>query len=97
MEVPRLGVKLEIQLPVCATEMTDLRCICDLGHSAQQFKILNPVSEAKDLPTSSWILVRFLNHLVIMELWFPIFYFAGHLLILLHYSSLLFIAFSSAN
>ena len=44
MEVPRLGVKSELQLPAytTATEIQDLRCICDLHHSSQQCQILNP-------------------------------------------------------
>ena len=44
MEVPRLEVKLEIQLPACttATATPDPSCICDV-HC-----ILNPLSEARD-------------------------------------------------
>ena len=50
MEVPRLGVELELQLPACATASTtpDLSCIYDLCLSLQQQQILNPLSEAKD-------------------------------------------------
>ena len=38
MKVPRLGVKLELQLPAYATgtAMPDLSCTCDLQHSSQQ-------------------------------------------------------------
>ena len=38
MEVPRLGVELELQLSAytTATAMRDLSCICDLSHSLQQ-------------------------------------------------------------
>ena len=63
MEVPRLGVESELQLPayIIATATQDPSCICDLYHSSQQRQILNPLSKAKDEPASSWILVRFIN------------------------------------
>ena len=50
MEVPRLGVKLELLLPACATATAtpDLSHICNLHHSSQQRRILNPLSEARD-------------------------------------------------
>ena len=50
MEVPRLGVKLELQLLAYATVMAtpDLSHICKLHHSSGQRWILNPVSEARD-------------------------------------------------
>ena len=43
MEVPRLGVKFELQLPAytTATATPDVSHICDLHHSSQQFQILN--------------------------------------------------------
>ena len=49
VEVPRLGVKLELQLPACATAIAtrDLSQVCDLHHSSQQCRILNPLSEAR--------------------------------------------------
>ena len=62
MEVPRLGVKLELQLQAytTATAMQDLSCVFDLHHSSRQRQILNPLSEAKDqtrnLMIPSWIL-----------------------------------------
>ena len=48
MEVPRLGAELELQLQAytTATAMPYLSCILDLGHSLQQHRILNPLSEA---------------------------------------------------
>ena len=61
MEIPRLGVELELQLPAytTATAMPDLSCICELHHSSQQCQILNPLSEARDqthnLMVPSWI------------------------------------------
>jgi len=50
MEVPRLGVKLELQLPAyfTGTAMPDLSHIYNLHHSLQQRQILNPLSEARD-------------------------------------------------
>ena len=50
MDVPRLEVKSELQLPACstATATPDLSRICDLHHSSWQHHILNPLSEAKD-------------------------------------------------
>ena len=50
MEVLRLGVKAELQLPTytTATAMPDLSCICNLYHGSQQHRILNPLSEARD-------------------------------------------------
>jgi len=52
MEVPRLGIKLELQLPAYTTAtaaMLDWRSrFCDLHHSSWQCGILNPLSEARD-------------------------------------------------
>ena len=50
MEVPRLGVELELQLPAytTATATPDLSRICDLHLSSQQRRILNPLSEGRD-------------------------------------------------
>ena len=50
MEIPRLGVKLELQLQAyaTATASSDWSRICDLHHSSQQHQIVNPLSEARD-------------------------------------------------
>ena len=50
MEVPRLVVELELQLPAytTATAMPDPSRVCDLHHSSRQRRILNPLSEARD-------------------------------------------------
>ena len=50
MEVPRLGVESELQLPACATAtaMPDLIRVCDLHHSSRQYPILKLLSEAVD-------------------------------------------------
>ena len=66
MEVPRLGVKSELQLLAYATPTAtqDPRCICDLHHSSWQCQILNPLREARDrthiLVDSGW--VKLLSH-----------------------------------
>ena len=48
MEVPRLGVELELQLLACvtATITLDLSHVCDLHRSSWQCWILNPLSKA---------------------------------------------------
>ena len=48
MEVPRVGVELELQLPALATATArrDLSHVCDLHHSSQQRRILNSLSRA---------------------------------------------------
>ena len=50
MEVPRLGVGSELQLPVyaTATAMPDPSIICDLHHGFRQCQNLNLPSKAKD-------------------------------------------------
>ena len=50
MEIPRLGVQLELQLQAysAATATQDLSHVCDLHHSLWQCQILNPLSEARD-------------------------------------------------
>ena len=64
MVVPRLGVKLELQLQAytTATATGDQSHICDLHHSLQQHWIINPMSKARDqtcIPTET---VRFITH-----------------------------------
>ena len=56
MEVPRLGVQSELQLPAYTTApaMPDPRGVCDLDHSSWQPRILNPLSEAR---TRTWVLM----------------------------------------
>ena len=50
MEVPRLGVQSQLQLPAytTATATSDPSCVCGLHHSLWQHWILNPLSEARD-------------------------------------------------
>ena len=48
--VPKLRVKLELQLPAytTATAMPELSHICNLHHSSWQHWVLNPVRKARD-------------------------------------------------
>ena len=61
MEVPRLGVESELQLPACtiATATRDLGHVCNLQHSSRQCQILNPLSKARAgnhiLMDTSWV------------------------------------------
>ena len=50
MQVPRLGVKSELQLPVYNTATTtwDPICVCNLHQSSQQCWIFNPLSKARN-------------------------------------------------
>ena len=50
VEVPRLGVESELQLPAytTATAVQDPSHTCDLHHSSGQCRILNPLIEARD-------------------------------------------------
>ena len=50
MEVPRLGVELELQPLACttATAMQHPSRDCNLHHSSQQHQILNPLSKVRD-------------------------------------------------
>ena len=59
MEVPRLGVESELQLPATAvaTATPNLSHVCDLHHSSWQHWILNLLSEAR----ASWLLVGFVT------------------------------------
>ena len=49
MEISRLGVKLELQLPAYTTAMQDPNSMCDLHHSSCQCQLLNLLSKAKGL------------------------------------------------
>ena len=55
MEVPKLGVKSELQCrPTPQPQQQDLSCSRDLHHSSQQCHILHPLSKARD---RTWILM----------------------------------------
>ena len=65
MEIPRLGVELELQLlaykTAMATSTVDPSHICDLDHSSQQHWILNRLSEARDQTCILIVTVGFLT------------------------------------
>ena len=65
MEVSRLGVELELQLPAyaTATAMPDLSRIFSLCHCLRQCQILNPLSEAWDQSRVLTDSCQFLNPL----------------------------------
>ena len=50
VEVPKLGVQLELQPPAYtpATATQDPSCIFDPHHSSQQRRVPNPLSKARD-------------------------------------------------
>ena len=50
MEVPRLGLELELQLLAytIAIATWDLSGVCNLYHSSWQHQILNPLSKIRD-------------------------------------------------
>ena len=50
MEIPRLGVELELQLLAYATTTATANpsCVCDLYRSSWQCQIFNPLSGARD-------------------------------------------------
>ena len=50
MEIPKLAVKSELQLPAyaTATAQRDPSHVCDLHHNSWQRQIPNPLSEARD-------------------------------------------------
>ena len=64
MEVPRLGVKEELQLQAYTTAiaMSDPSHICELHHGSLQCGILNPLRESRDgthiLMDNSWACYR---------------------------------------
>ena len=63
MEVPRLGVESELQLPAytIATAVQDPSRIYDLHHSSQQCQFPSHWARAGIEPESSWITVRFIS------------------------------------
>ena len=48
VEVPKLGVESELQLPAYTTATWDPSHVCDLYHRSRQHQILNPLSKARD-------------------------------------------------
>ena len=69
MEVPRLGVELELQVPAYAraTATWDPSLVCNLHHSSWQW-IPNPPDKAMDGTCNPiWLPVRFVNHCATTE------------------------------
>ena len=73
MEVPRLGVQLELGLQACATAAAtcDPSCICNLHHSSWQAGSLTHWARPGMEPSTSWFLVSFISAVPRQEL--PIF------------------------
>ena len=63
MEVPRLGVKLELQVLAyaMATATPDPSRVCNLHRSSWQHQILNPLSQARDQTCVLMDTVRFIS------------------------------------
>ena len=64
MEVPRLGVRSELQLPAYVTTIAtcDLSCVATYTTAHLNSQILNLLSGAMEIePASSWILVEFVT------------------------------------
>ena len=64
MEVPRLGVKLELQLPAYTTAMPDVNHICAKSvnlHCSWHTRSLTHLVGPEIEPASSWILVGFVT------------------------------------
>ena len=59
MEILRLGVKSDLELPAYTTTMPHLSHICHLFHRSWQCQILNPLSEVRDetcvLMDTNWV------------------------------------------
>ena len=64
MEVLRLGIESELQVPAysTATATPDPSHLCDLHHSSQQCQVLNPLSEAGDQTRVLTDLPGFITH-----------------------------------
>ena len=64
MEVPRLGVQLELQLLAFATAIAtpDLSRVCNIHHNSRQCQILNPLREARDQTCNLMVPSRILCH-----------------------------------
>ena len=78
MEVPSLGVELEVQLPayVTATAVPGPSCVFDLHHSSQQCRIINPLREARDqMHNNIMVSSRIRFHAPRWELLFFFFFF----------------------
>ena len=66
MELPRLGVESELQMPAYATAMQDLSCLHDLHHSSWQCRIQNSLSKARDWTFNLMVTSRICFHCTTM-------------------------------
>ena len=68
MEIPRLGVELELQLLAYVTvrAMPDPSYVCDPHHDSRQHRILNPVREARDRTHNLMVLSQIRFHCTTM-------------------------------
>ena len=57
----RVESELQLLAYTTAIAMWDPSSVCNLHHSSQQCRILNPLSKARDQTASSWILVWFIT------------------------------------
>ena len=65
MEIPKLGIELELQLPAytTGTAARDLSQFCNLHHSSQQCRILSLLIKDRNWTlATSWLLIGFINH-----------------------------------
>ena len=62
--LPRLGVELELQPPAHAraTATQDLSRVCNLHHSSQQRRIVNPLSKGRDRTWNLMVPSQIVNH-----------------------------------
>ena len=69
IEVPRLGVESELQLPTYATAaaMSDPSHFCDLHHTSRQHQILYPLSKARYWTCSLMVPGQIWFHCTTME------------------------------
>ena len=76
MEVPRLGVELELHLPAytTATAIPDPCGICNVHHSSWQHRILNPLSESRDQTHNLMVPSRIHFHFATMRIPEPVKY-----------------------
>jgi len=72
MEVPRLGVELELQLLAytTATATPDPSHVCDPHHSSQKYWNLNPLSEARARTRNLMVPIGFVSAVPWWELFF---------------------------
>ena len=91
MEVPRLGVELELQPLAYATAMAtrDLSRFCKLHHSSWQHRILSPLSKARNGTHNLMVPSQNVNHwamtgtpLLLVFLLYIYYMFCGYLTVL---------------